>query len=155
MHFASVKEATIHNKPLHKARNANQPQQLPQLHKRPQRFAARLRGGLLCALDFQERDWVAFDDAYFQELDLPDLQAVKSAHHSLRNKKPRGLKKVASFYKFYSCPPIISLVLLLLLHSTCSNIFYKRFLRLNASPCMNAHFRQNTNPWKQSPQTFL
>ena len=97
MHFASVKEATIHNKPLHKSRNANQPQQLPQLHKRPQRVAARLRGELLCALDFQELDLVAFDDADFEGLDLPDLQAVKSGTLLLEEQETSWIEKSGKF----------------------------------------------------------
>ena len=65
-----------------------------------------------------------------------------------RNKKLRGWKKVTSFYMLCPTPPIRSLVLLLLLDFTYTDIFIENF-NMEASPYMNANFRQNTNHWKQ------
>ena len=69
----------LHHKPIHNVqwqmRNGNDPPLPPRL--RPQRVAVKSQGELLCALEFQELEWIANDDVDVEGLVILDGISVE------------------------------------------------------------------------------
>ena len=77
MYFASVKEITIHNKAVHKLETwIGRNNYLNYVKDKD--GLLQDTNELLCTLELQELEGVAFDDAEVKRLDLPNFQSEKS-----------------------------------------------------------------------------
>lgn len=86
MYFASVKEVTSQNKVVHKLETW--------IGRNNYLNYVKDKGGLLqdtnellCTLELQELEGVAFDDAEVERLDLPNFQSEKSGTPLLEKRK--------------------------------------------------------------------
>ena len=94
IYFASTKEVT-NLKPIHNVRRQmqkeNDPPPLPR--PRPQRVAAKRQGELLCALEFQELEWVVDDDVDVEGLVIPDGMSVEYGTPVMEVQEPVWLEE--------------------------------------------------------------